>query len=373
MNVRGISYNDRIISFKQAMEYINQGYFAADLHCHTAFSYDVPDVPETSPENVIKEQLWKGLRPVISDHDTMNGYYHIMNSKKVSDARKELVIPAVEMTIKPVKASLVDIKGEMHTLHINVFGLNNTHLEVLKKIALEGDLDAFTAYLKINDLDYMYNHPFWYASKEKLNWKVIPGLAKNYFDVIELNNTFPKSMNDLALHLAEQFNKGIVSSSDSHIGKPGTSFVIAEGKNFKEFWSNVKRGKMFIVRNDITTLGIVKETTQIISNIFNARVDTTEDKAYVSSIGVKLIDKISAVVTTGKLKNQRILKKVMSMIFHALNYSAGPILAWKIYISKQDNFAEKLRSRIIRITNNLKDSKYKIIKYDKRISKNIEA
>jgi predicted metal-dependent phosphoesterase TrpH len=365
MVVKG-KYGSKVISVEQAAEYLNEGYFAADLHCHTSFSYDVPDVPETSPEHVIKEQLWQGLRPVISDHDTLNGYNHFMNNKRISDARKALLIPAVEITIKPVKANLVDLKKRMHTVHINVFGLDDKDLSILENIAKSGDLDIFIKYLKDNNLDYMYNHPFWHETGEKLNWKVIPGLAKNYFDVIELNAGRSRAMNDLAVHMAEQFGKGIVASSDSHIGRPGKAFVLAKGENFKEFWNNIKRGEMFIVRHDMTTFGVVKETRVAITQIFDADTNTTEDKVFVPSLGIKIIDKIAHTVTNGSLKNQHIIKKIISTILHTLNFSAGPLIAWKFYISKQNDFAEKFRNRIVKATRDI-DVQYRTMKHGKKI------
>lgn len=352
------NYRSRCISIKQASELIKEGYFAADLHCHTSLSYDVPDTSVTSPENVVKEQLWNGLRPVISDHDTMNGYYDIINNSKVSVARKELVIPAVEITIKPVKADLVGLKRQMHTMHVNVFGLNNEQLTELKTIAATGDLDNFVQYLKDNDLDYMYNHPFWHEHKERLNWKIIPGLSKHYFDVIELNAGRSRVMNDLALHLAEQFGKGIVASSDSHTGSPGKAFVLAEGNTFKEFWNNVKQGKMFIVRSDMTALGVVNETSAMITNIFAANVNASKDKEFIPSTGIRPVDYVVRAVTTGSLKDRFIIKKIMSMLLHTLNYSAGPLIAWKLYMSKQKDFADRFGKKIIRMTNSISSIQY---------------
>ena len=45
------------------------------------------------------------------------------------------------------------------------------HLTVVKEIAGRGDLDELVLYLKQNDLDFMYNHPFYHDKKQKLNWK----------------------------------------------------------------------------------------------------------------------------------------------------------------------------------------------------------
>ena len=115
-------------------------------------------------------------------------------------------------------------------------------MAAINEIAQRGDLDELIKYLRQNDLDWMYNHPFYHSKKEHLNWRIIPALAKNYFDVIELNSSYSKGLNDITQKLAENLNKGIVAGSDSHTGNPGTALVIAEGKNFKDFWENVKDG-----------------------------------------------------------------------------------------------------------------------------------
>ncbi|HEY9705788.1 MAG TPA: PHP domain-containing protein, partial [Allocoleopsis sp.] len=256
-------YSGRIISYDQAQELIKDGYFAIDPHCHSSYSYDVPDVIQTSPDSVLKVQKMKGLKHILTDHDTLNGYKYLR--------RKDYdVIPAVELTFRPKIIRKVQSSKPAHMLHINIFGLNENDLIILKDIARRGDLDELVKYCKDNDLDWMYNHPLYHEKYEKLNWQIIPGLAKNYFDVIELNSQFSKGLNDINQRIAEKLGKGIVASSDSHTGNPGTGFVLAEGKNFKEFWENVKEGKMYIVRKDMGTFDVVKEASLMIKHTFNA-------------------------------------------------------------------------------------------------------
>jgi len=353
-----ISYKSRIINEEKAKDLIKQGYFALDPHCHSCFSYDVPDVIETSPEVVIAEQQRLGLKTCISDHDTLNGFYY-MKSKKLTGTvmTNKGMIPAAEIKIKPLKAKLVSPANiQMHTIHINVFGLNKEQLRMLESIAeKDRDLDAFVKYLKEHDLDWMFNHPFWHEPYEKLNWAILPGLAKNYFDVIELNSGRPKVFNDLAIHMAEQFNKGIVASTDSHIGKPGRAYVLAEGKNFKEFWKNVKAGKMYVVRKDMTTFGVVSESADMISNIFKANVHASKERQLIPDTGVKTFDNVARAVTSGRLKRMYFAKKLIHTLLYTFNYTAGPILAWRYYMKKNDNLAQKITNRIKLIVRDLKN------------------
>jgi predicted metal-dependent phosphoesterase TrpH len=335
-----------MINTAKAKDLIRQGYFAIDPHCHSSFSYDVPDVIETSPENVVAKQINLGLKPLITDHDTLNGY-NFLKSKGISS------IPAVELTIKPTKAKLVEFDKPIHTLHINIFGLNNKDFKILNYIALSGDLDLLVEYMKSRDLDWMYNHPFWHESGERLNWKVIPGLAKNYFDVVEINSGFTKSMNDLTIKLAEKQNKGIIASTDNHTGNPGVAISIAEGRNFKEFWNNVKEGKSFIVRKDMSTLKVVKETTTTIDQIFRSNIYPEEQRKYVPDLGLGLLNKFAKLVTSGSLKDKQILKKVMQMIFHTINYTAGPAIAWKYHINKTNTQIQAIHQNIDKLVRQL--------------------
>ncbi|MEM4638130.1 MAG: hypothetical protein QXK76_03870, partial [Candidatus Woesearchaeota archaeon] len=65
------TYNSNmIINEKESLELKNQGYKAMDPHCHSSYSYDVPNSRETSPKSIVKLQQKKGLIPIITDHDT---------------------------------------------------------------------------------------------------------------------------------------------------------------------------------------------------------------------------------------------------------------------------------------------------------------
>ncbi|GIU69879.1 MAG: hypothetical protein KatS3mg002_1115 [Candidatus Woesearchaeota archaeon] len=347
-----MDYLKRVINEEEAKNLMTQGYLAMDPHCHTSFSYDVPDVKETSPEQVVRKQKNKRLIPVITDHDTLKGYL---------DARRKFnnIVPAVEIRIKPEKAKLLDYKP--NTLHINVYGLNKEQYEILNNIAnVKKDLDLFIEFLKQEDLEWTYNHPFWHEKKEKLIWRAIPGLIKNYFDVIELNASMTKSINNLTINLAQKFDKGIVASSDSHTGNPGTAYVIAEGKNFKEFWSNIKERQMYVVRSDINAFTAVKEASLMIRNIFKSNNNPQKDKIFRSSIGIRPIDIIANEVTSGWLKNKHIIKKALEVSMQAINYGAGPILAWKYYLRKNNNLANRLEKRIESMALKMNNMKYRV-------------
>jgi len=341
-------YKHKIILNEFANDLKHQGYFAVDPHCHTSFSYDVPDVKQTSPEMLVKKQESLGLMPLISDHDTLNGYNYLMSRKK------QKVIPAAEITIIPKTANLISFKKPLHALHINVFQLDNEQLAILEDLASKQDLDEFIRFLRQEDLDYMYNHPFWCETNEKLNWRAIPGLVKNYFDVIELNAGRPKNLNDLTLYIAEQFNKGIASASDTHTNDPGNAYTLAEGKNFRDFWQNVKESRFYVVREDMTPFTIMRQSGAMISNIFRANINAHKERSFTPASGVRALDILFKSVTSGSLKDKLFIKKTMNMMLQSVNYTAGPVLFWKLYLSKEISYGENVKEKIVKLTSSLK-------------------
>lgn len=347
--------NNNIISYEQGMKLIRDGYFALDPHCHSSYSYDVPDTGDTSPEKIVKVQKSKGLKTILTDHNTLEGYNYL--KKKGID-----IIPAVELTFKPLIARKIISNKPIQTLHINIFGLNNKDMEVIKEITQRGDLDELVRYLRQNDLGWTYNHPFYHAKKEHLNWRIIPALAKNYFDVIELNSSYSKGLNDIIERLAKNLNKGIVAGSDSHTGNPGRALVIAEGKNFKEFWQNVIEGKTYIVRKDMGTRDIVREASLIINQAFRARLRPRPGRRYVPSTTVAPFDYLMRSVTSGKLKNRFIAKKVIQMILQSINYTAVPLFAWRFHVTKNEETAQRIRNKMHMLTNNILTDKIKSLK-----------
>ncbi|MGV8086838.1 MAG: PHP domain-containing protein [Candidatus Woesearchaeota archaeon] len=347
-----------IISIDKARELLKDGYYAIDPHCHSSYSYDVPDVKETCPENVVAVQKNKKLMQVLTDHDNINAY-HYLNRKGTR------ILPAVELTFKPKIARKIISPRAIQTLHINVFGLNDNDLINLSDIARTGDLDELILYLKQNDLDWMYNHPFYHEKREKLNWRVIPDLAKNYFDVLELNGSYSRGLNNIVERLALKLDKGISAGSDSHTGTPGAGFIVAEGKNFKDFWDNVKNKNAFIVRKDMGTWDIVREASLIFNHAFHAKIKPRSGRKYTPATDVAPIDSIMRAVTSGRLKNSPITKKIIYMILQSINYTAGPVLAWKLHVTKNETTAEKIRGKMFVLTNRIKELKKNIRKNKK--------
>jgi len=355
----------RSISMNYAEQLKQEGYFAIDSHCHSSFSYDVPDTQETSPITIMQSQIALNLRPLITDHDTLNGYNHVIkslqssqknkteNKDKQINVRSRYIIPAAEISIKPLHAKKIDLKKSLHTIHVNVFMLNKHQLADLKEIAVqERDLDEFVEYLKVNNLPYCYNHPFWHEVKEKMRWKYIPAIAKYYFDVLEINAGRTRPNNDMVMNIASRFRKGIIAGTDSHTGEIGGAITLAEGNNFEEFWQNILDMKSYIVRQDLTTRTIIKDTSATIRQILKARMDNPESSFHLIT-GVKELDSLGRILTSPTIKDNMILRNLMNTALQTVTFSAGRIIAWKLMVNKDKNFIKTREHKIRRIISKL--------------------
>jgi hypothetical protein len=213
----------------------------------------------------------------------------------------------------------------------------------------ERDLDEFVRYLKDNNLPYSYNHPFWHEAEEKMRWKYVPAIERYYFDVLEINACRTKPNNDMVMHIASKFHKGIIAGTDSHTGNIGKAITLARGENFEEFWQNILNRKSYILRQDQTTTAIIKETSATIRQILKARMDNPESLFHIMT-GVKELDAIGHALTSKGIKDSMIIRNLTNMVLQTITLSAGRILAWKLMIRKDENFIKSGESKIKRIT-----------------------
>lgn len=338
--------NDFILSTNEAESLKEKGYLAIDSHVHSSHSYDVPDSKKTIPESIIAEEERQGLLKIITDHDTMTAHDML---------RRNDVIRGVEIKIIPKKARMLKniCLMPMHTLHVNVYGLSDYQFQDLENISfITADLDEFIGYIRDAGLKYQYNHPFWHERGEKMNWRAVPELAKYYFDVIELNAGRPKTLNDLALYIANEYNKGLTSSTDSHTGRPGRAIVLANGRDFDEMWDNIKNRRMYIVRHDMNALGVMEEATYMIDNIFDDKKH--KHKIYSPETGIKLLDNIAR--RAHKIGPEDMLSKIAYKGLCFFNNSFGARLGDRLYIGKENKFGQKIAGSIMDIVYNSNNS-----------------
>ncbi len=253
----GLKINyDQIISKKRSLELVNQGWKKADLHVHTWYSDDVLPFKKLDPNYLYKKALRKNLDFItFTDHDTMAAYDSI-------GWKKNKLVTGVEIEI-------TDKKRVGHTIHTNVYGLSKEQFRDLREISLdERNIFSLLKYLKKNKLHYVYNHPYWCYNHEELNVDSVLKLVE-HFPVLEYNMGIIKPLNKFSLFLAQKYNKGVIASTDSHIGRIGRVYTLAEGDNFDEYFRNIAMGKSYIVARSLTKFSFVNEINARMNHIFS--------------------------------------------------------------------------------------------------------
>jgi predicted metal-dependent phosphoesterase TrpH len=332
-----------------------QSQIRIDTHIHSEASYDVLDL-SLSADKLIQHTDSLGLLPVLTDHNTYEG---IIEAKQVFKTTGKSVdfIPGVEFSLKPKKAVALstDEINDIHTLHIGVLGLTELHFKDLNTIAEAGNLDDFTEYCRKNKLAYVYHHIFWSEAGEQLNWKAVPLIVKNYFDVVELNAKRTKEQNDLTLQLAEELGVSVVAASDSHIGEPGKAFTFGTGGNFEEFWwDSVVPGNAYVVRDDLTTFDFIAEVKKFIRDFFSADPEYLRSKGILLETGVGFFQMLMNQLAYGKLREIKGVRRTLEfLIGSAASSLLGKRLIERVHVKPQKESALKINDFVLSICRNL--------------------
>ena len=300
------NYRERILDPAAAARLTSNGWAAADLHAHTWYSNDVIPSPETDPITIYQTAIAKGFRFVtFTDHDTMDAY------DRVGWTRERLV-PGVEVRIlDPVRVG--------HTLHVNVFGLNKKQFLEIEDIAQrDQNIDVLLRYLTDNDLDFVYNHPFWCEFHQRLSVRSIRDIAP-LFPVLEYNRGRIFPLNLSALELAEEHRLGLVASSDTHSGLVGSSYTLARATTFREFFREISRGRFLVMPQDMTVELFSEEIYRYINFIFEEKVDEAEVPGVRAGRNYRLARRIVQSMIESDWQKAFIRKKIMRSAFSLLN------------------------------------------------------
>lgn len=240
MNKKQASYlrdcpQTRILNSEEAKLLLAEGWAAADLHVHTLHSYDVIPTRLVDPLMLYQKARRLGMTYVtFTDHDSMDAY------DQIGWAREGLV-PAVEVKI-------LDRERVGHTIHINVYALSRSQFcEVLKIARVARDLEQLVAYLKEEHLPYTFNHPFWHEPGEKPNFRAILEIV-DLFPVLEYNMGRIGRINRQALRLAQARGRGIVATTDTHVGEIGRAFTSPGEGHSRNFSIRFVRAKPSLFR-----------------------------------------------------------------------------------------------------------------------------
>ena len=202
-----------ILNVEEARDLVAAGWAAADLHVHTLYSYDVIPTHQVDPMTLYLKAQRLGMTYIaFSDHDSMDAYDQI-------GWTREGLVPAVEVKI-------LDPKRVGHTIHINIYTLDRGQFcEILKLARIARDLEQLLAYLRAEHLPFTYNHPFWHEPGETPNLPAIIDIV-DLFSVLEYNMGRVGRINRQALRLSIARKKGIVATTDTHVGDIGRAFTL---------------------------------------------------------------------------------------------------------------------------------------------------
>jgi predicted metal-dependent phosphoesterase TrpH len=311
----------------QAAILMAQGWKRADLHVHTSKSHDVLPITALSPKALYDQARRDGFHYVtFTDHDTMTAY------KELGD--QPGLVRGAEITIFDPRVG--------HTLHINVFTLNDDQFFELERISIEEqDVIAFVNYCKKQKLPYVLNHPYWLRKTEERDEAAIE-LITPLFPVVELNAAMIKQKNDLALQLAQRHKKPVIAASDTHIGGIGGAYTIAQGDTFAEFWANIVAGKAYVVRSDMTTETLLAEVKSRVGPMFSTEISESDLRHFAKrQPGFHLPTALlSALLLARRNIAMRFLLK------QSLNTVAYSRIPAAVYLTKEGVGARKLKQKV---------------------------
>jgi hypothetical protein len=311
----------KVLSSEKAMELMDDGWQRADLHVHSSCSYDVPKSSIVHPKALYEKAISKNMNYVtFTDHDTVEAF-------DMLGWKKEKLIPGAEL-------SVTDMSNVGHTVHINVFELDEVQFKDMQSIARnKQDIYILLDFLNDNDILYMYNHPFWFPVGEKPNLFVIPELAK-HFPVIEYNMQDLKQKNIFAMALAHKLEKGMAVTTDSHTGGIGAVYTMAKGDDFREYFSNIINGNYYLIMDQPIWKHITQELSTWIELVFN--MDKQAGKEF--STGFGLLDRTVRMVSSETFAQHPNINKFTMRSIQKLSSSGLPFLLYML--SKRSQISE---------------------------------
>ena len=319
----------KIISSDKAAEFLEDGWCKADLHVHTSCSYDVPANKCTNPQDLMKKAISDGLDFVtFTDHDTVKAY-------DLMGWNRERLTPGVEL-------SITDMENVGHTVHINAFEFDKEQYADMELIVQnERDIYSLLDYFKSNDILHVYNHPFWFKPGEKPNIYSVTELSK-HFPVIEYNMQDLKQKNFFSMILAQRYRKGMAVTTDSHTGRIGRVYTLAQGDTFREYFRNIEKGRSYMMINEPIWKHISHELNAWVELIFNMENRMPYEGDY--STGVEAFDRVVNLIVADNMEKH---PHITNMTMHLAQQFFGSGLPFLLYkILKQPQV-----SRIGRIVN----------------------
>jgi len=315
-----------ILDADQAWNLAAEGWQAADLHVHTLHSYDVIPTRQVDPLVLYLKARRQGMTYVaFTDHDTMAAYDQI-------GWTREGLVPAVEVKI-------LDPRNVGHTIHVNVYTLDRRQFQEIQKITGKArDVVTLAGYLRAEGLPFIFNHPFWHEPEERPNLKAILEIA-HLFPVLEYNMGRIGRINAQAVRLANARSKGVVATTDSHVGDIGRAFTLARGDSFKEFFNRVAARESYLCPHDLTLPRLKAETSVRIRNLFDKASWIHTKESLTMDTGSTIPDGIIRLMARDYTNTSGISRWLLRKAVEALSGSGIP---GTLYLRYQNSLADRI-------------------------------
>lgn len=214
------------------------------------------NLPELSPRALYDKAIARGMGFFcLTDHETLRGYEALQGElhAEYGDQPPIPLISGVEIKVRDPKIR--------HTVHVNVLGLDRSHLGQLAR--RRRCMPDFLAYCRDRGLYHAYNHPFWFERGERGDLGRITELIAQ-FPVTELNAGRIPQLNGRTREIAQRFGRELVATSDSHTGQVGKAWTEAPGDTPAEYLSNIRAGRGRAVPHDASFREFMREVIETI-------------------------------------------------------------------------------------------------------------
>ncbi len=322
----GTGAGARMVSAAEAFELMRQGWAAADLHVHTLHSYDVMPTQKVHPLTLYHKARRLGMAYVaFTDPDSMAAYDEI-------GWTREGLIPAVEIKI-------LDPVSVGHTVHTNIYGLDRRQFREISEIAHRArDIERLAAYLTGQSLPFTFNHPFWHEPGEKPSLRAIFDIA-GLFPVLEYNMGRIARLNGEAVRLARAKGKGIIASTDTHVGRIGQAFTLARGATFREFFDHIREGQAFLRPGDLTVSALKEEAAFRMRQLFDKSEWLYPKDSLTIDTGSAFLDAIVRRQAKALAGERRLSSKILRAVLETVCRSGIPAA---LYVRDQHGLAERI-------------------------------
>src|SRR4030042_3038268 len=146
-------------------------------------------------------------------------------------------------------------------------------------------------------------------------------------------------INRQALRLAQARRRGIVATTDTHVGEIGRAFTIARGRTFLEFFGQNRMGQSFIVPADLNISRLKEETSIRIRNLLDKAGWLYPKDSLAMDTGSAILDGIIVRLAKSRPETPRFAKKILKLVLEGASRSGIP---GSLYFRSQRNLADQI-------------------------------